>query len=83
MTITSFNGFHNVSDGGRQRSIRPEVYYSQEKKMEFNPYPITKGEEGVVERVSFRGTDLNLKIRVHDEILICKQTDRSGNGFRG
>ena len=66
----SFNGFHNVSDG-KTAVIRPE-FITVRKKNEFNPYPVTK-EEGVVERVSFRGNGLELRIRVHDEILIANR----------
>ena len=66
----SFNGFHDVSDG-KTVVIRPE-FITVRKKNEFNPYPVTK-EEGVVERVSFRGNGLELRIRVHDEILIANR----------
>ena len=66
----SFNGFHDVSDG-KTAVIRPE-FITVRKKNEFNPYPVTK-EEGVVERVSFRGNGLELRIRVHDEILIANR----------
>ena len=61
---------YDVSDG-KTAVIRPE-FITVRKKNEFNPYPVTK-EEGVVERVSFRGNGLELRIRVHDEILIANR----------
>ena len=66
----SFNGFHGVSDG-KTAVIRPE-FITVRKKNEFNPYPVTT-EDGIVERVSFRGNGLELKIRVHNEVLIANR----------
>lgn len=66
----SFNGFHSASDG-KTAVIRPE-FITVRKKNEFNPYPVTT-EEGVVEGVSFRGNGLELRIRVHNEIVIANR----------
>lgn len=66
----SFHGFHGAEDG-KSAVIRPE-FITVRKKNEMNPYPVTT-EDGVVEQVSFRGNGLELKIRVHDEILIANR----------
>ena len=65
----SFNGFHSASDG-KTAVIRPE-FITVRKKNEFNPYPVTT--EEVVEGVSFRGNGLELRIRVHNEIVIANR----------
>lgn len=65
-----FNGFHSAPDG-KTAVIRPE-FITVRKKNEFNPYPVTT-EEGVVEGVSFRGNGLELRIRVHNEIVIANR----------
>lgn len=63
---TFFKGFHD-NLGGNMAIIRPE-FVTVTKKNEFNPYPITT-EDGVVERVSFRGNELEIKVRVRNEVL--------------
>lgn len=63
---TRFKGFQEIS-GGNLAIIRPE-FVTVTKKNEFNPYPVTT-EEGLVERVSFRGSTLELTIRVGKEHL--------------
>lgn len=65
---TRFKGFQEVS-GGSLAIIRPE-FVTVTKKNEFNPYPVTT-EEGVVERVSFRGSMLELTVRIGEEQLIA------------
>jgi sulfate transport system ATP-binding protein len=67
---SKFKGFYKTS-GGSNAIIRPE-FVTVTRKNEFNPYPVTT-EEGVVERVSFRGNALELQVRVHDEILIANR----------
>ena len=63
-----FKGFHETS-GGSLAIIRPE-FVTVTKKNEFNPYPVTT-EEGIVEHVAFRGSMLELSIRIRDEHLIA------------
>ncbi len=65
---TRFKGFHE-SAGGSEAIIRPE-FVTVTKKNEFRPYPVTT-EEGVVERVAFRGSNLELTVRIHHERLIA------------
>lgn len=65
---TRFKGFQEVS-GGSLAIVRPE-FVTVTKKNEFNPYPVTT-EEGVVERVSFRGSMLELTVRIGEEQLIA------------
>jgi sulfate transport system ATP-binding protein len=65
---TRFKGFRETT-GGSRAIIRPE-FITVTKKKEFNPYPVTT-EEGVVERVSFRGNALELRVRVHEELLVA------------
>lgn len=65
---TRFKGFREAS-GGSLAIIRPE-FVTVTKKNEYNPYPVTT-EEGVVERVSFRGSLLELSVRVGEEHLIA------------
>lgn len=67
---SSFKGFHETV-GGSQAIIRPE-FVTVSKKNEFNPYPVTT-EEGVVERVAFRGNALELTLRVHGETIIASR----------
>lgn len=67
---TRFQGFHETT-GGNQAIIRPE-FITVSKKSEFNPYPVTT-EEGVVERVAFRGSFMEISVRVHDERLIASR----------
>ena len=73
VTIKDFNqfkGFREKTKGDRA-IIRPE-FVTVTKKNEFNPYPVTT-EEGIVERVAFRGNSLELTIRVHDELLLANR----------
>lgn len=63
---TRFKGFRETAENATA-VIRPE-FITVRKKNEFNPHPSTT-EEGIVERVAFRGNVMELTIRVHDEHL--------------
>lgn len=63
-------GFETKEDN-RKAVIRPE-YISVTKKNELSRYAVTS-EEGIVEQVSFRGSDIELKIRVKDMILTANR----------
>lgn len=65
---SQFKGFHETS-GGSEAIIRPEFVIVTKKK-EPQPYAVTT-EEGIVERVFFRGNVLELAVRVHKELLIA------------
>ena len=65
-----FKGFYNVGVGLRA-VIRPE-YIVVTKKTETLKFPVTS-EEGIVERTFFRGSDIELKIRVQDTVLTASR----------
>lgn len=68
--LNRFKGFQGV-DEGLKAVLRPE-YVTVTKKTEFLKYPVT-AEEGIVERVSFRGSDIELKVRVKDTLLTANR----------
>lgn len=59
---TSFKGFHEVQSGSRA-ILRPE-FVTVYKQGELLPYPVST-ESGVVERVAFRGSSLELTIDIN------------------
>lgn len=63
---TRLKGFRDTT-ANANAVIRPE-FITVHKQNEPNPYPSTT-EEGIVERVAFRGNIMELTIRVHDEHL--------------
>lgn len=65
-----FKGFE-TGNGQQKAIIRPE-YISVTRKNELSKYAITS-EEGVVEQTSFRGSEIELKIRVKDTLLTAKR----------
>lgn len=73
VTIKDFNQFKGFRENtkGKLAIIRPE-FVTVTKKNELNPYPITT-EEGIVERVAFRGNTIELSVRVHDELLLANR----------
>ena len=70
LNYQSFRGFEETT-GGTSAIIRPE-YVTVSKKKEVNKYPATT-EEGIVEHVSFRGSMLELKVRVKDTVLTANR----------
>lgn len=65
-----FKGFDHM-ESGLSAMLRPE-YVTVTKKNEPVNYPITT-EEGVVERVAFRGNVIELHVRVHDNVIIANR----------
>jgi sulfate transport system ATP-binding protein len=68
--VSEFKGFTTVEKNLRA-VIRPE-YVTVTKQSEYLKYPVT-AEEGVVERAAFRGSDIELKIRVRNRILTANR----------
>lgn len=66
-----FAGFEHVDHTAMQAVVRPE-YVSVTKKGEFVRYPIHT-EEGVVEQSAFRGSEIELKIRVKDTVITANR----------
>lgn len=71
--IEAYHRFKGFETGNEQQKaiIRPE-YISVTRKNELSKYAITS-EEGVVEQTSFRGSEIELKIRVKDILLTAKR----------
>ena len=66
-----FNHFEEVP-GGEKAIIRPE-FVKVTKKNEEQKYK-SSATEGIVERVAFRGSDLELKVRVGDTVLSARRS---------
>lgn len=66
-----FSGFENADVRAKHAAIRPE-YITVTKQGEYLKYPIGS-EEGVVESTAFRGSEIELKIRVKDSVLTAKR----------
>lgn len=65
------SGFENADIHARHAAVRPE-YISVTKQGEYLKYPIGS-EEGTVEATAFRGSEIELKIRVKDTVLTAKR----------
>ena len=65
-----FKGFENIGDNV-QAVIRPE-HIVVTKKTDHLKYPVTV-EKGIIERTYFRGSDIELKIRVNDSVLTANR----------
>jgi sulfate transport system ATP-binding protein len=68
--VSEFKGFTSVQSG-LKAVIRPE-YVSVTKKTEHLKYPVT-AEEGTIERTSFRGNDIEVKIKVRGRTLTANR----------
>lgn len=66
-TFRQFKGFEDVSSEVVRAVIRPE-YISAYKKGEFIKER-SSAEPGTVERVAFRGSEIELNIRIHDTVI--------------
>lgn len=66
-----FSGFENADVRAKHAAVRPE-YITVTKRGEYLKYPIGS-EEGVVESTAFRGSEIELKIRVKDSVLTAKR----------
>ncbi len=66
-----FSGFENADVRAKHAAVRPE-YITVTKQGEYLKYPIGS-EEGVVEFSAFRGSEIELKIRVKDSVLTAKR----------
>ncbi len=66
-----FSGFENADVRAKHAAVRPE-YITVTKQGEYLKYPIGS-EEGVVESSAFRGSEIELKIRVKDSVLTAKR----------
>lgn len=66
-----FSGFENADIRAKHAAVRPE-YITVTKQGEFLKYPIGS-EEGVVLSTAFRGSEIELKIRVKDSVLTAKR----------
>lgn len=66
-----FSGFENADVRAKHAAVRPE-YITVTKQGEYLKYPIGS-EEGVVESTAFRGSEIELKIRVKDSVLTAKR----------
>ena len=66
-----FNHFEEVP-GGEKAIIRPE-FVKVTKKNEEQKYK-SSATEGVVERVAFRGSSLELRVRVGDTVLSARRS---------
>ncbi len=66
-----FKGFQCAESDVRHAVVRPE-FITVTKQGEFLKYPIT-AEEGVVEQSAFRGSEIELKIRVKGTLLTAKR----------
>ena len=64
------NYFENI-EGAEKAVIRPE-FVRVTKKNEVQSYK-SSAMEGVVERVSFRGDNLELRVRIRDIVLTAKR----------
>jgi sulfate transport system ATP-binding protein len=64
--INKFKGFTHLEDG-RHAVIRPENV-SITKRSEHFAYPVSV-ESGTVERILFRGKELELSVRIHDILI--------------
>ena len=65
------SGFENADIHARHAAVRPE-YIAVTKQGEYLKYPIGS-EEGTVEATAFRGSEIELKIRVKDTVLTAKR----------
>ena len=68
--ITSFHGYDELGEG-LHAVVRPE-HVSVTKKTEQSRFS-SSVEEGVVERVMFRGREVELHVRVHDVLLVANR----------
>lgn len=68
--LKRFKGYSGVNND-LKAVIRPE-HITVTKKKEHLKYPVTS-EEGIVEQLSFRGSDIELKIRVADAVLTARR----------
>ena len=68
--ITSFHGYEELGEG-LHAVVRPE-HVSVTKKTEQSRFS-SSVEEGVVERVMFRGREVELHVRVHDVLLVANR----------
>jgi sulfate transport system ATP-binding protein len=66
----AFHGFESIGDSVRA-VIRPE-HVVVSKLTDYAQYPITV-EDGVIEQIFFRGSDVELKIRVNDILLTANR----------
>lgn len=65
-----FHTFEKV-EGAEKAIIRPE-FVKVTKKNEFQKYK-SSASEGIVERVAFRGDNIELSIRAHDTVFIARR----------
>ena len=65
------SGFENADIHAHHAAVRPE-YIAVTKQGEYLKYPIGS-EEGTVEATAFRGSEIELKIRVKDTVLTAKR----------
>ena len=68
--ITSFHGYEQLGEGFHA-VVRPE-HVSVTKETEQSRFS-SSVEEGVVERVMFRGREVELHVRVHDVLLVANR----------
>ncbi len=68
--ITSFHGYEELGEGFHA-VVRPE-HVSVAKKTEQSRFS-SSVEEGVVERVMFRGREVELYVKVHDVLLVANR----------
>lgn len=68
--LNRFKGFTNVEDGV-SAVLRPEYVAVSEASAKI-AYPVT-AEDGIVEHTAFRGTDMELKIRVRDTVITASR----------
>ncbi|MDO4173512.1 MAG: ABC transporter ATP-binding protein [Eubacteriales bacterium] len=66
-----FAGFEHASRAATHAAVRPE-YVSVTKKEEYARYPIHT-EQGIVEQTAFRGSEIELTIRVKDAVIKAKR----------
>jgi sulfate transport system ATP-binding protein len=71
--LTDYRKFHTFEDldGAEKAIVRPE-FVKVTKKTEFQKFR-SSASEGVVERVSFRGDNIELTIRSNDSVFIAKR----------
>ena len=66
-----FSGFENADVRAHRAAVRPE-YITVTKQGEYIKYP-NGSEDGIVESTAFRGSEIELRIRVKDSVLTAKR----------
>ena len=78
--ITSFHGYEELGEGFHA-VVRPE-HVSVTKKTEQSRFS-SSVEEGVVERVMFRGREVELYVKVHDVLLVANRRLEEASSTEG